>query len=180
MVFLTSKRETRHIFEKIIADFNESQDEIYVEHMEVPNPEQELQIRAIQGEFPDIVEFIGAQNDNLEKYVKGGYLQELNDFSATHCVNEHFLEKLKILNGTYVLPLSVNYRGIFYNKRMLEEDGYQIPSTYAELIDTMEQIKKQESFQLFLQIKTAGRFTRDGMQLTCLQEEVGTIYFRRC
>ena len=110
--------------------------------MEVPNPEQELQIRAIQGEFPDIVEFIGAQNDNLEKYVKGGYLQELNDFSATHCVNEHFLEKLKILNGTYVLPLSVNYRGIFYNKRMLEEDGYQIPSTYAELIDTMEQIKK--------------------------------------
>lgn len=142
LVFLTSKRETRHIFEKIIADFNESQDEIYVEHMEVPNPEQELQIRAIQGEFPDIVEFIGAQNDNLEKYVKGGYLQELNDFSATHCVNEHFLEKLKILNGTYVLPLSVNYRGIFYNKRMLEEDGYQIPSIYAELIDTMEQIKK--------------------------------------
>ncbi len=142
LVFLTSKRETRHILKKIIADFNESQDEIHVEHMEVPNPEQELQIRAIQGEFPDIVEFIGAQKDNLEKYVKGGYLQELNDFSATHCVNEHFLEKLKILNGTYVLPLSVNYRGIFYNKRMLEEDGYQIPSTYAELIDTMEQIKK--------------------------------------
>ena len=25
LVFLTSKRETRHIFEKIIADFNESQ-----------------------------------------------------------------------------------------------------------------------------------------------------------
>ena len=142
LVFLTSKRETRHILKKIIADFNESQDEIHVEHMEVPNPEQELQIRAIQGEFPDIVEFIGTQKDNLEKYVKGGYLQELNDFSATHCVNEHFLEKLKILNGTYVLPLSVNYRGIFYNKRMLEEEGYQIPSTYAELIDTMEQIKK--------------------------------------
>ena len=84
--------------------------------MAVPNPEQELQIRAIQGEFPDIVEFIGAQKDDLVKYVKGGYLQELDDFSATHCVNEHFLEKLKILNGTYVLPLSVNYRGIFYNK----------------------------------------------------------------
>ena len=131
LVFLTSKRETRHIFEKIIADFNESQDEIYIELMAVPNPEQELQIRAIQGEFPDIVEFIGAQKDDLVKYVKGGYLQKLDDFSATHCVNEHFLEKLKILNGTYVLPLSVNYRGIFYNKRMLEEDGYQIPSTYS-------------------------------------------------
>ena len=63
-------------------------------------------------------------------------------FSATHCVNEHFLEKLKILGGTYVLPLSVNYRGIFYNKKLLEEEGYQIPSTYAELIDTMQQIKK--------------------------------------
>ena len=33
LVFLTSKRETRHIFEKIIDDFNESQDEIYVEHL---------------------------------------------------------------------------------------------------------------------------------------------------
>ena len=51
LVFLTSKRETRHILKKIIADFNESQDEIHVEHMEVPNPEQELQIRAIQGEL---------------------------------------------------------------------------------------------------------------------------------
>ena len=142
LVFLTSKRETRHIFEKIIADFNESQDDIYIELMAVPNPEQELQIRAIQGEFPDIVEFIGAEKDDLVKYVKGGYLQELGDFSATHCVNEHFLEKLKILNGTYVLPLSVNYRGIFYNRRMMEEDGYQIPSTYAELIHTMQQIKK--------------------------------------
>ena len=119
LVFLTSKRETRHIFEKIIADFNESQDDIYIELMAVPNPEQELQIRAIQGEFPDIVEFIGAEKDDLVKYVKGGYLQELGDFSATHCVNEHFLEKLKILNGTYVLPLSVNYRGIFYNRRMM-------------------------------------------------------------
>ena len=72
LVFLTSKRETRHIFEKIINDFNESQDEIYVEHLEVPNPDQELQIRALQGNFPDIVEFIGAQKDDLEKYVKGG------------------------------------------------------------------------------------------------------------
>lgn len=66
LVFLTSKRETRHIFETIIADFNESQDEIYVEHLEVPNPDQELQIRAVQGEFPDIVEFIGAKKDDLE------------------------------------------------------------------------------------------------------------------
>ena len=35
LVFLTSKRETRHIFEKIIADFNESQDDIYIELMAV-------------------------------------------------------------------------------------------------------------------------------------------------
>ena len=107
-------------------------------------------------------------------------MQELGDFSATHCVNEHFLEKLKILNGTYVLPLSVNYRGIFYNRRMMEEDGYQIPSTYAELIHTMQQIKKPESFQLFLQIKTAGRFIRDGMQLTCPPGEARIIYFKMC
>ena len=142
LVFLTSKRETRHIFETIIEDFNESQDEIYVEHLEVPNPDQELQIRAVQGEFPDIVEFIGAKKDDLKKYVTGGYLQALDNLSATRCVNEHFLEKLEIHNGTYVLPLSVNYRGIFYNKKMLEEEGYQIPSTYSELIDTMQQIKK--------------------------------------
>ena len=125
LVFLTSKRETRHIFETIIEDFNESQDEIYVEHLAVPNPDQELQIRAVQGEFPDIVEFIGAKKDDLKKYVTGGYLQALDNFSATHCVNEHFLEKLEILNNTYVLPLSVNYRGIFYNRQMLEEEGYK-------------------------------------------------------
>ena len=43
LVFLTSKKRNKTLFlKKIIDDFNESQDEIYVEHMAVPNPDQEL------------------------------------------------------------------------------------------------------------------------------------------
>ena len=47
--FLHLREKQDIFFEKIIADFNESQDEIYVEHMAVPNPDRELQIRAVQG-----------------------------------------------------------------------------------------------------------------------------------
>lgn len=41
LTFLTFKRETRHIFEKIINDFNESQEDIYVEQISVPDPDQD-------------------------------------------------------------------------------------------------------------------------------------------
>lgn len=142
LTFLTFKRETRHIFEKIINDFNESQEDIYVEQISVPDPDQGLKIRAVQGNFPDIIEFIGAKNDVLEEYIQGGYLQPLTNCPITRLINEHFLEKLKTHNDLYIIPLSVNYRGIFYNKKLMEEEGYTIPSTYDELIDTMEQIKK--------------------------------------
>lgn len=142
LTFLTSKRETRHIFEKIINDFNELQDDIYVEQLAVPNPDQELKIRAVQGNFPDIIEFIGAKKDVLLEYIQGGYLEPLTDCPTTRLINEPFLEKLKIYNDFYIMPLTVNYRGIFYNKKLLEEGGYSVPSTYEELISIMDQIKK--------------------------------------
>lgn len=139
--FLTSKRETRHIYKKIIDDFNALQDEIYVEQLVVPDPEEELKIRAIQGEFPDIVELSGVDCNVNNEYIKGGYLYPITDFSCADKVDSQFLEKLEVSGEYYIIPLSASYRGLFINRDLMEENGYQIPETYEELMNILEQIK---------------------------------------
>ncbi len=142
LTFMTFKRETRHIFEQIIEEFNDSQDMVHIEQIVVPNPGEELKIRAVQGRFPDMVEFIGDERDVFEQYVEGGYLSPVTDFSCVDKIYAQFLEKLKVGDEHYLLPLSINYRGLFLNKGKMEEKGYPIPDTYEELIDVMEQIKQ--------------------------------------
>ena len=66
LVFLTSKRETRHIFEKIIADFNESQDEIYVEHMAVPNPDRSYKYGRFRENFRILLNLSECRKMNWE------------------------------------------------------------------------------------------------------------------
>lgn len=150
LTFMTFKRETRHIFEQIIEDFNNSQDEIYIEQVVAPNPDEELKIRAVQGELPDMIEFIGAESDVFGQYIDGGYLSPITEFDCIDRVYPQFLEKLKTGDDYYILPLSVNYRGIFINTEMMEENGYQIPESYESLIETMEQMKQNgETAMLF-------------------------------
>lgn len=139
--FFLRKRETIHIFENIIKDFNDSQDEIVVRMVVVPNPEVELEMRAINGDFPDIVELIGSQSSNVSQYVRGGYLAELSDAEFMGKVEEEYKEALLVDGKIYIIPLSVNFRGLFLNMDLMEEGGYKIPDSYENLLNIMEDIK---------------------------------------
>ena len=88
------KRETTHIFETIIERFNQSQDEIVVKTIIVSNPDVELEMRALNGEFPDIVEMIGSSDESIRQYAEGGYLMPLDETGFLDRVGEGYVEYL--------------------------------------------------------------------------------------
>lgn len=139
--FFLRKRETTFIFEKIAEDFNDSQDDIMVNTVVVPNPEDELKVLAVKDEFPDIIELIGSQSANIAQYIKGGYLASLDGSDYLERVEEGYVEHLEVDGDIWLIPLSINFRGLFINCDLMEEAGYEIPESYGELISLLEEIK---------------------------------------
>lgn len=139
--FFLRKRETIHIFETIIEKFNQSQDEIVVKTVIVPNPDTELKMRALNDEFPDIVEMIGSSNESIRQYALGGYLMPLDDTGFLDQIMEGYEEYLLMDEEVYILPLSVNFRGLFLNCDLLKRRGCAVPESYEELHNLLEEIK---------------------------------------
>lgn len=139
--FFLRKRETTHIFETIVEGFNESQDEIVVRTVIVPNPDVELEMRALDGEFPDIVEMIGSSGESIRQYAEGGYLMPLDDTGVLCRIGEGYAEYLAMDGEVYILPLSVNFRGLFLNRGLLERRGCAVPESYEELHSLLEEIR---------------------------------------
>lgn len=139
--FFLRKRETTHIFETIIERFNQSQDEIVVKTIIVSNPDVELEMRALNGEFPDIVEMIGSSDESIRQYAEGGYLMPLDETGFLDRVGEGYVEYLMMGDEVYILPLSVNFRGLFLNCDLLEGRGSAIPESYEELLNLLEEIR---------------------------------------
>ncbi len=139
--FFLRKRETTHIFETIVDKFNQSQDEIVVRTVIVPNPDTELKMRALNEEFPDIVEMIGSSDESIRQYALGGYLMPLDDTGFLDRIMEGYEEYLMMDEKVYILPLSVNFRGLFLNCDLLERRGWGVPESYDELHNLLEEIK---------------------------------------
>lgn len=62
--------------------------------------------------------------------------ERLVDLSTYPFVNEFSdkaLEQVEIDGGIYLLPVSYNMYGIFYNKTLMEEMGWEVPADFAEL-----------------------------------------------
>ena len=71
--FFTQKREAADTFDKIIAEFNASQDEIVVTQNIVPDSTSVLMSRAATGDLPDIIQVGGMQDSNTMQFMKEGH-----------------------------------------------------------------------------------------------------------
>lgn len=129
----------RPVIEKIIADFNESQDEIEVKHTYLPFGDiwtKELASIAA-GDPPDVV-----INDINATALRGQEKQAMNlsEFLKEDDISERFYPEL--WNATlhegdsYGIPFNTDTRILFYNKDAFEEVGLdpeKPPATWAEL-----------------------------------------------
>lgn len=62
--------------------------------------------------------------------------ERLADLSGYEFINEmptSVLDQVAIDGGVYLLPVSYSMYGIFYNKTLMEEKGWEVPENFAEL-----------------------------------------------
>lgn len=147
--------------DKVIRDYNSSQNEIIVETRYVPFADfkKQLSIGASADELPDIA--ILDSSDHAS-YASMGIFADLTGKFDTSGYYAQAVESCTLGGKLYGVPSGVNCLGLFYNQDLLAAAGCKTPDTWQELKETARKL-------------TGGGVT--GLAFSALQNEEGTFNF---
>ena len=140
------KPEAANYFNVVEEEFNAAHDDI---HLTISSPNDAMTIlktRFIREDYPDI---IGIGGDiNYSYFVDAEILEDISDYEGLADINPGYLEidealKFVPVEGTYAVPYVANAAGILYNRDMFAEHGWEIPTTWDELITLCDNIKAE-------------------------------------
>lgn len=140
------KQEATEYFDALEDEFNATHDDI---HLTIDSPNDAstiLRTRFIREDYPDI---IGIGGDiNYSYYIDAEILADVSDYPGLADIKQSYLdigEALEIVptEGTYGVPYAANAAGVLYNRDMFEEHGWEIPTTWDELIALCEEIQAE-------------------------------------
>lgn len=143
---LQYKPEAATYFDQVEEKFNATHDDIHLT-IESPNDASTImRTRFIREDYPDI---IGIGGDiNYSYYVDAEILSDVSGYEGMADIKQSYIdiaEGLEIVptDGTYIVPYMANAAGILYNREMFEEHGWEIPTTWNELLSLCEEIKAE-------------------------------------
>jgi N-acetylglucosamine transport system substrate-binding protein len=131
--------------------FSERWPDITINHNAAVDIGAELQARFVAGDPPDFVNNSGdGQMDNAQ-LVADGQLHDLTElFDAPSWDDPDVTVRDSLIPGTievgtydgkpYVLNYAFTVFGIWYNKTLLDENGWPVPTTWAEMLDVCADI----------------------------------------
>lgn len=96
-----------------------------------------LNSQLLAGEGPDIIE-LGGQTRLL---ANADYLLDLSNEEFVTKYSEAGIKPYTVNDKVYATPLQSWYEGIFYNKKIFEENGLTIPKTWDEFIDLHKKLQ---------------------------------------
>lgn len=122
-------------FETMVDAFNKSQDRIRVKYVLQQDMITKFLTAATSGGSPDIL-FWDRWRTSL--YAPKNVLHPLDEYLekdglAKDAFYEESIKELSYNDKLYGLPLTVDARALFYNKKLLDEAGVKPPTTWAEL-----------------------------------------------
>lgn len=140
------KPEAANYFKTVEDAFNASHDDI---HLTISSPNDAMAIlktRFIREDYPDI---IGIGGDiNYSYFVDAEILADVSDYEGMQNINQGYLDIAEALelvptDGTYIIPYVANAAGVLYNRDMFEEHGWEIPTTWDELLALCDEIQAE-------------------------------------
>lgn len=140
------KMEATDYFDALEEEFNATHDDI---HLTIDSPNDAstiMRTRFIREDYPDI---IGIGGDiNYSYYVDAEILADLSDWDGMDNIKESYIDIAEGLetvptDGTYIAPYMANAAGILYNRDMFEGHGWEIPTTWDELLSLCEDIQAE-------------------------------------
>jgi len=127
--------------ETLVDKFNaENPDyELTVEYRSSVNKDIAVALAANQG--PDIV--YESSPSLAMTYIEAGKYADLTEYSQQYGWQDKLIKPMYdsgTVNGKlYSIPMGLNIIGIVYNKRVLDENGWQVPATLEELTAIMDE-----------------------------------------
>lgn len=152
--FVSYKREAVSIFEALMAEFNETNDHIYLNFTSPNDAVTIMKTRFVREDYPDVVAIGG--DASYADFVDSNILADVTEYPGMANVQPAYQEIMKSvtyvpMDGIYGVPYIANAAGMLYNKDMFAEKGWTIPTTWTEFCDLCEQIKAEgEVLPLYL------------------------------
>lgn len=158
-------------WEKLVENFEESHEGVKVELTTASNLEEVIRPQIQGGNIPDLIYLATGRPEALtETFINEQALHDLTDVMNMTVPGESVKVKDKILDGfldtsstspygdgkTYLAPLFYSPTGLFYNKGLFEEKGYDVPKTWDEFFALGDKAKA-DGISLFA-YSTAGYF----------------------
>ena len=150
------KPEAVSAFEEIERIFNETHDDI---HLSIKSPNEAMTIlktRFIREDYPDIIG-IGGDID-YSNFLDADMFMDISDLDVVKKIKPVYMDiadSLELLpkDGVFSLPYSANAAGIFYNRDLFEQHGWNIPETWNEFTALCEQIRSEGTQPLTFGLK---------------------------
>ncbi|WP_183044462.1 ABC transporter substrate-binding protein [Pseudarthrobacter phenanthrenivorans] len=136
VTFHQSKPEAVPYFRDLAAKYTASQDRVRVLHDMATN----LSASFVRSSPPDL----GCLNYNLEmaRFMERGALSDLSDLPEAASIRDDVLDLTNWYptypGRTSVIPYSVMAASVIYNRRIFEQNGLTVPTTWDELINVCE------------------------------------------
>ena len=152
--FVSYKREAVSIFDALTAEFNETNDHIYLNFSSPNDAVTIMKTRFVREDYPDVVAIGG--DASYADFVDSNILADVTEYPGMANVQPAYQEIMKSvtyvpMDGIYGVPYIANAAGMLYNKDMFAEKGWDIPETWTEFCDLCEQIKAEgEVLPLYL------------------------------
>lgn len=140
--FTFSKREAIEFMTKLVADYNDSQDDVRVE-IDTSGVDV-VSASFVRGNPPDIM--LANYNYEVARFVQRCALSDLGGTDAATSVRDDLqplMEQYGSCEGrTSALPYSVMAASVIYNKQIFDEQGLEVPRTWDELLQVGDQLKE--------------------------------------
>ena len=140
------KPEASNYFKMVEKAFNETHDNI---HLVINSPNDAaaiLRTRFIREDYPDIVGIGG--DIEYSYYVDAQILADISDYKGLENIKQVYRdidESLELVptEGTFAVPYMANAAGILYNRDLFEQNGWEIPNNWNELLTLCKNIKEK-------------------------------------
>ncbi len=140
------KQEAVDVFKRLEEEFNKTHDDI---RLKIDSPNDAMTImktRFIREDYPDI---LGIGGDiNYSYFIDADILADVSDYPGITDINQGYRDILEGLEfvpteGTFGVPYVANAAGILYNREMFKEHGWEIPTTWEEMITLCDTIRAE-------------------------------------
>lgn len=140
---LPDRKNGQGLVEQMLIDeYMEENENVVIEVEALDDEAYKIKFKAycIEG-MPDLVNIWG-QPSFLDEILEADILAELNEEDyADYKFVEGSLEGFKKDGKLYGLPRGTDVQAFYYNKKMFDENGWQIPESYEELLELGREIR---------------------------------------